>query len=269
MKLAVGMRLTNNSVWWRMANRNVAGVSRTSSRRSDREIVDRQLKNLIGKFQTRSSPLRARCSMPQPLGSTSETTVTVTISASVCADWPARDPAGEKRSLSRYRFVNNAPFEWFDSDGLFARKWVDVFGFVWKTIIRPNKKVPIDLVGDLPDGAEELGSDDQYTFADFRIVGRIRLTRSCLLRSGGAMPYYGVGYILYCRYSSCTTTKVYTPNKSANPQYQPKTEVVSDDDGHNTSETVKSGGACPVCPAKWEEKWESDWYELDPNWWKK
>ena len=118
MKLAVGMRLTNNSVWWRMANRNVAGVSRTSSCRSDREIVDRQLKNLIGKFQTRSSPLRARCSMPQPLGSTSETTVTVTISASVCADWPARDPIWERGELGLYVWVHNSGMNGTDALGL-------------------------------------------------------------------------------------------------------------------------------------------------------
>ena len=117
MKLAVGMRLTNNSVWWRMANRNVAGVSRTSSCRSDREIVDRQLKNLIGKFQTRSSPLRARCSMPQPLGSMSETTVAVTIHALVCADWPARDPIGERGGVNLCLMSWNDPISELDALG--------------------------------------------------------------------------------------------------------------------------------------------------------
>ena len=64
-------------------------------RASVSDVADLPLKNRIGEFLVRSTPLRARRSMPQPLDSMSETTVTVTISASVCADWPARDPVGE------------------------------------------------------------------------------------------------------------------------------------------------------------------------------
>ena len=99
-------------------------------RRSGTDVSVRPLKNRIGEFLIRSSPLRARCSMPQPLGSMSETTVAVTINASVCADWPARDPIHElgfrtqnlRRALSRdynlYGFVRNDPLSKYDTLGL-------------------------------------------------------------------------------------------------------------------------------------------------------
>ena len=87
-------------------------------RRSGTDVSVRPLKNRIGEFLIRSSPLRARCSMPQPLGSMSETTVAVTINASVCADWPARDPIGERGGINIYSFVRNKTLRFVDAIGL-------------------------------------------------------------------------------------------------------------------------------------------------------
>ena len=90
------------------------------ARRSGTDVSVLPLKNRIGEFLMRSSPIRARRSMPQPLGSTSETTVAVTINASVCADWPARDPI---EGISLYESVWNNPLKYVDTDGRIVQYW--------------------------------------------------------------------------------------------------------------------------------------------------
>ena len=90
----------------------------TLAYRSGTDVSVRPLKNRIGENLPSFSRLRTARYGPQPLGSTSETTVTVTINASVCADWPARDPMEEWSGLNLYGFVYNTPPNAVDSIGL-------------------------------------------------------------------------------------------------------------------------------------------------------
>ena len=87
------------------------------ARRSGRYASASPVKNRIGEFPTRTSPFRARRSMPQPLGSMSETTVAVTINALVCADWPARDPIGERGGVNLCLMSWNDPISELDALG--------------------------------------------------------------------------------------------------------------------------------------------------------
>ncbi len=111
------------------------------ARRSGADVSVRPLKNRIGENLPSFSRLRTARSMPQSLGSTSETTVAVTITASVCADWPARDPIGDHSAYLRiaqrrskkdirvllwasrspaYLFLNNSPVNLADFLGLYG-----------------------------------------------------------------------------------------------------------------------------------------------------
>lgn len=65
----------------------------------------------------RFAPDRARRSAPQPLETTSETTVTVTITVSGLPFWPSRDPIEEQGGVNLYGFVFNNPLFYIDPDG--------------------------------------------------------------------------------------------------------------------------------------------------------
>ena len=87
------------------------------------EVEDLPLKNRVGGFR-RSSPLRAGRSMPQPLETVSETTVTVTITVSGMSFWLSRDPIGERGGLHLYAVCANDIINFFDPFGLWDLKGV-------------------------------------------------------------------------------------------------------------------------------------------------